>query len=286
MGRKQVLDDYDLLLEKGRYLVAARPDQVSQEDPRLRACSSIDLNEILGFRNNEFCWDGNSLSEAVDCALWEEPYLVVHKTRGPPGNSTTTRTQLNLLQHLDLQDGRLVCCHPAVQARSNRLEDTGQQLEPLQRLMDGHERTALLRKNLVGHGSEKHHDDLSTGAAAFAVHSQAERGDGAKERGFPAEAGLALSHPPNTPEKRSAPRDLASYEVARQIREYLFASESSVHSFRNGNGETYLEFRHGSDIEVVTLKDMCADFAARNAGRGCATREKLDIRTEALRSRL
>ena len=63
------------------------------------------------------------------------------------------------------------------------------------------------------------------------------------------------------------PRDLASYEVARQIRDYLLTSEASVHSFSGGNGEMYLEFHRGSEVEVVTLREKREEFVARNAGR-------------------
>ena len=62
------------------------------------------------------------------------------------------------------------------------------------------------------------------------------------------------------------PRDLASFEVARQLRDYLMTSEASIHSFRNA-GELYLEFHRGSDVEVVTVQGMREEFMARNAGR-------------------
>ena len=66
-------------------------------------------------------------------------------------------------------------------------------------------------------------------------------------------------------------RSLASYEVAREIREFLFASPGAlVRSVTDGaSGEVLLEFQRGSDpcVKVVRLVDKMEEFMARNAGR-------------------
>ena len=62
-------------------------------------------------------------------------------------------------------------------------------------------------------------------------------------------------------------RDLASYEVAREIRDTLLKSEGLVRSFRTDEGEMCLEFRRRKHIELVTVADKRDEFVARNAAR-------------------
>jgi hypothetical protein len=63
----------------------------------------------------------------------------------------------------------------------------------------------------------------------------------------------------------SRSRDLASYEVAREIRDYLFAGEGTVSSFLDPNGELVLRFSRPE--KVVDISQMKNAFICRNAGR-------------------
>ena len=68
-------------------------------------------------------------------------------------------------------------------------------------------------------------------------------------------------------EQKRVPRDLCSYEVARQIRAFLLTSPGYVMSFRNESGEMMLRFCHTGDEKTVSLAAMRDDFIGRNAGR-------------------
>ena len=65
----------------------------------------------------------------------------------------------------------------------------------------------------------------------------------------------------------SSYRDLASYEVARRIRDNLITTEGSVRSFKMDDGKMCLEFRRRRHIELVTVAEKQEEFVARNAGR-------------------